>query len=364
MAEVLSSLPILILTKMRTKNLISTLYISVPPSTETESLKNYLSERKAFVVEDEQNVYGYFTRTDLFRKTGRTALDYIDNQPSVERNSNLHDVYKLMQDCDTDVIGVMNNGIFMGLIYKDDLIVYLLKNNQDKDKQIHTIAHDLKNPISAIEGMVELIKMEENESSRTKYLNYILQACSDSYNIISNLLELASIEHEISKHLENVDINVLLNEFLSEPLYSAKRKNITIHNNIDDNHWYVNINPKHFKRAIQNLIVNSIKFSNPGDEITLSTYLDNDRVIIKTSDEGIGIPSHLQSEIFKKFSKARRKGTQGEQSTGLGMAIVKEIVEFHNGKIWLWSEEGKGTEVYISLPLIPVIDHSTTLSNI
>jgi signal transduction histidine kinase len=269
-----------------------------------------------------------------------------------------------MQDYDTDVIAVMNKGVFMGLVYKDDLIVYLLKNNQDKDKQIHTIAHDLKNPISAIEGMVELIKMEQNETLRIKYLNYILQACSDSNNIISNLLELASLEYEISKHLENVDINSLLNEFLTSPFYSAKRKNIRISNNIDDEQWYVNINPKHFKRAIQNLIVNSIKFSNPGNEITLSTYLNDDRVIIKISDEGIGIPSHLQSEIFKKFSKARRKGTQGEQSTGLGMAIVKEIVEFHNGKIWLWSEEGKGTEVYISLPLIPVIDHSTTLSKI
>lgn len=98
------------------------------------------------------------------------------------------------------------------------------------------------------------------------------------------------------------------------------------------------------------MISNAIKFASDGGEITLRIEEQEEHVLFTVEDNGVGIPAHLQEGLFEKFPKARRPGLKGEPSTGLGMSIIKTIVEWHNGRIWFESEENKGAIFYIELP--------------
>ncbi|HNN80756.1 MAG TPA: ATP-binding protein, partial [Leptospiraceae bacterium] len=110
--------------------------------------------------------------------------------------------------------------------------------------------------------------------------------------------------------------------------------------------------PEKFSRVIENLLSNAIKFSNTKSEIRIIVKKESDKAKIIIQDFGIGIPFSIQKNLFQKFSNARRRGTEGEMSVGLGMYIVYEIVTLHRGKITFTSEEGKGTTFIIELPII------------
>ncbi|RYF30507.1 MAG: ATP-binding protein, partial [Comamonadaceae bacterium] len=99
-----------------------------------------------------------------------------------------------------------------------------------------------------------------------------------------------------------------------------------------------------------NLLVNAIKFSPEGSEINVFMESQVESVLIRIADQGIGIPENLKGKIFNMFTDARRAGTAGEQSFGLGLAISRQIVEAHGGKIWFENNEEIGTTFYLELP--------------
>ena len=103
---------------------------------------------------------------------------------------------------------------------------------------------------------------------------------------------------------------------------------------------------------ISNLVANAIKFSPTGAIINVKMEHDANRVLIEVSDHGIGIPAELHDKIFDMFTEAKRPGTAGEQAFGLGLAISKQIVEAHGGKIWFESDPMKGTTFFVDLPVV------------
>jgi len=102
--------------------------------------------------------------------------------------------------------------------------------------------------------------------------------------------------------------------------------------------------------AINNLVSNAIKFTKDDGIIDISIKEDHHTVLISVSDIGIGIPQEHHNSLFDKFTPAGRTGLHGEVSNGLGMSIIKTIIEWHHGQIWFKSEENVGTTFYISLP--------------
>ncbi|MCC9136654.1 sensor histidine kinase [Pontibacter silvestris] len=105
-------------------------------------------------------------------------------------------------------------------------------------------------------------------------------------------------------------------------------------------------------QAINNLLSNAIKFTPDGGEITLALEEKEETVLFKISDTGIGIPEKYHATLFDKFTRARRLGIKDEPSVGLGMSIIKTIVEWHQGQIWFESQEDKGTTSYIEVPKV------------
>ena len=124
----------------------------------------------------------------------------------------------------------------------------------------------------------------------------------------------------------------------------------TFHFLPDSDKIYLELDDFKFMQVINNLISNAIKFTPDGGEITVALEEKEDRVLIRVADTGIGIPEKFHATLFDKFTRARRTGIKGEPSVGLGMSIIKTIVEWHQGKIWFESRENKGTTFFIEVP--------------
>lgn len=229
----------------------------------------------------------------------------------------------------------------------------LEKLNYEKDRILYAVAHDLKNPLLNFKTLLNLIKSgvvtKEEEEEIFGLMN---KECDHSTNLIMELLEIGRLEDEdYVLEKEVVNLNLFLEKLLEQFEQTTIRKGLKFTKTFENDLKYIKINEKEFIHVIYNLISNAIKFTPAGGEIKIKTKaVVNDKVSIEISDTGIGISKELLPIIFDKFSKARRKGIEGENSTGLGMWIVKHIIKLHGGEISVKSLENNGTTFTILLP--------------
>jgi signal transduction histidine kinase len=113
------------------------------------------------------------------------------------------------------------------------------------------------------------------------------------------------------------------------------------------------LDPAKIEQVLNNLVSNAVKFSYPGSSVAIRVYRNKDRALISVKDQGQGVPADEVDKLFKWFGKTSTKGTEGESSAGLGLAIAQRIVLGHQGTIWVESEAGKGSTFYVSLPTQP-----------
>jgi two-component system sensor histidine kinase VicK len=217
-----------------------------------------------------------------------------------------------------------------------------------KGQLLGTVAHDLRNPIAAIESVAMLMEMDEIDAETRENLDLIRTSCNKARSIIEELLESARNENITVFTTEKTELNNLLKNLIENWKVQQNVENLELVSAVYP--AYAEINLEKFHRVTDNLIGNALKFSRPGTKVRLFLYKKDGDVIIEVKDEGIGIPAAKLPIIFDPFTKAGRPGLNGEQSTGLGLSIVKQIVEKHNGKIEVESEEGKGSTFRIMLP--------------
>lgn len=268
----------------------------------------------------------------------------------------LDDIIPLRDDFDV-VNGYI---IFSRKVTQQKLIEKKLEDiNQSKDNILGIVAHDLRNPITAILGLADLIKNDPKNSE--KYFELIDRSCKSALTIITELLDISELDKsDFTLQKEKIELVEFLKGIIQSNTILANDKELEIDFISNVSNILVEINEAKFSRVINNLLVNAIKFSHRKEKILVSLDLhpDQSSVIIKVQDRGIGVPDSLKSIIFEKFTKASRKGTEGENSLGLGMSIVKKIVELHCGKIWLESKENEGSTVFIELPLPKIIQNA------
>jgi two-component system, OmpR family, sensor histidine kinase VicK len=225
-----------------------------------------------------------------------------------------------------------------------------LKLDESKNTILNIVAHDLRSPISGITNLVRLMLKQEKSEEKQKYLEIIESSGAHSMSIIQDLLEMAQLENESNlSSKESTELNSFIKECILIHQFQMKDKSIQVQFKSSLEKIYHDINRDKMKRAFSNLISNAIKFSHENGKIEIYLYRENRKTVIKISDFGVGIPEDLIGSVFEKFSHARRVGTKGENSIGLGMSIAKEIIDKHQGKIRIESEENKGTTIYIEL---------------
>jgi signal transduction histidine kinase len=287
-------------------------------------------------------------------------MDNIVNQLQIEaeeRHASLEIFEILMTLLSVLILGVEFIFIFRPVI--DELGLQnkrLQKMNLSKDRLMSTIAHDLRNPINGIQGMVQLVRgdlQDHMTSDHDMMFDLVDDACNKSTDLIQELLEISVLENEEFKiDREKTILKEYLLQTISHFQDRAKQKGVDLNVEVEKDVLTVAIDQKRFGRVIDNLLTNALKFTSAPGQVSIESYETDKSVIVKVKDSGIGIPKDMQQHIFDKFSKARRQGLEGEQSTGLGMSIVKQIVELHKGKIWVESAENVGTEFFIELPKV------------
>ncbi len=219
-----------------------------------------------------------------------------------------------------------------------------------KNEILSVVAHDLRAPIAQILALSGLLRACP-QSEHRELIQLQTKSCEVAINIINELIEIAQLEHddhEIKK--DRTSVNVLIEESITRFQLMAQSKNITIRTLLCQNSEVI-INATMFSRIIDNLLSNAIKFTEDNKSIELITENNENQFLLRVVDQGIGIKGEHIPLLFDKFSKTiRRSGTHGEPSTGLGLSIVKHLVDLHNGTIHIESEVCKGTSITITFP--------------
>lgn len=223
-------------------------------------------------------------------------------------------------------------------------------NDKEKDKILRAVAHDLRNPIAGIGSLTALLLSEVDVDGEQKdLLELIKLATNNSLELIREILEATGTIGEKITKKEMVEINLLVSNSIDLLRFKAAEKNQRIVFEALDTPEELYISREKIWRVMSNLISNAIKFSPRGAEILVKVGHRDDNILISVKDHGIGIPAEMKQTVFNMFTEAKRPGTIGEPSFGLGLSISKQIVESHGGEIWFDSVPGKGTTFYVLL---------------
>ncbi len=235
--------------------------------------------------------------------------------------------------------------------------IELREINQKKDQLVRIVSHDIKNPLTGIVGLANLIK--ENPELPKDDVFKMLNAMEQSGKKLMDMVEKVLDNENHVKNDNKLNFNEGLLEDLVEKVISVNKpkamlKGIALNlvNKISVNK--VLLEHTKIEIALNNLISNALKFTSSSGTVTLSVFSDTEKIVFKIQDNGIGIPKNLTSSIFglDKTSKGvTNLGTDGEIGTGLGLDVVEKYVNIHNGKVWVESEEGVGTIFFIELPV-------------
>jgi len=223
-----------------------------------------------------------------------------------------------------------------------------LETSQEENTHImKIIAHDLRSPVSSINSMAQVLLANENLDKEQKAgVNMILKVSKDSLVFFEDLLNMHGSKQDEEK--ANTDILELIDYCVNFMQLRANEKNQ--HLSVTGNHVFLPIYRERVWRVINNLLSNAIKFSPMGGEIALNLTETETYVCLEVRDQGIGIPAKMKNQIFNMMGDAKRTGTAGEKSFGLGLAISMQIMEAHRGRIWFESEESVGASFFIEFP--------------
>ncbi|MBU2492850.1 MAG: HAMP domain-containing protein [Bacteroidetes bacterium] len=229
----------------------------------------------------------------------------------------------------------------------------LIELNNEKNEFLGIAAHDLKNPLVSIQGFSEIILMDNNLSRPEieEFSKIIFDTSLRMFTIIKTLLDVNAIEEgKINLQIEEIDIKNNLNEVFAVNSDKAKNKNINLKLNVIGENTTAIADSNSMTQILDNLISNAVKFS-PNDKNIFITMEQRDSFIRFTvKDEGPGLSDADKMKLFGKFAKLSARPTGGEHSTGLGLSIVKKLIEMMNGKVWCESELGKGASFIVEVP--------------
>jgi two-component system sensor histidine kinase VicK len=224
-------------------------------------------------------------------------------------------------------------------------------SNIEKERLMNIMAHELRSPISGITAIAStMLQSNEHSPEQEELLEMIENTSASTLSLINEILESKTVTNmPLSKQW--TDLNQLVKQTINLLQFKANEKQVKIVAHYALEAVMVFIDAEKMERAVSNLITNAIKFSNPKSTITVKIQFEANKALLSVGDEGIGIPKELQEKLFGLSSSIKRSGTAGERSFGLGLSICKQIVQQHDGNIWVESEEHQGSTFYISLPL-------------
>ncbi len=232
----------------------------------------------------------------------------------------------------------------------------LKTENENVENLVNMMAHDLRAPFANVGLVVNVLKkiMSPEEIQKyQKFLDILETTSKDSGDLINRLLYLATLKGETSKmDLDLHDLRYMIQTVVRKYDDQVAAKGLNISFEFPEFSVEALLDVPLFDQVLNNLTSNAIKFTPDGGHITFGlAYEDENMIRLSVKDSGIGIPENYMEALFKGVSPIKRKGLKGEQSTGLGLYICKQIINIHKGDISVTSKEGEGTQFMVKLPV-------------
>lgn len=326
-----------------------------------ESALNHLEQRSFWAdslnrIQQEEQLAEAETRLGLRRQE---ELNEVLQEAQAEQESRLRFQFWLIVAISFILILAVAAGIviYRGSRQRERLNRQLLQQkeklksmNELKNKLLSIVAHDLRNPISALRGMLYLFREDELDRGELKQLSQDLEhALQQNLSTMENLLAWALSQMEgLTVRSEAVDLRSMTENLVRSHSYQAERKKIALEYRVGAK-CEVNADPDMLSVVLRNLLSNAIKFSDEGDKVRLEADRRNGEIEIRISDSGIGIPQEGRDTLFSLESR-HRQGTRNEKGSGLGLSLCKDFVEMQGGRISFESVEGEGTTFRVLFP--------------
>lgn len=237
---------------------------------------------------------------------------------------------------------------------KLDEVILREREQTDKMKSrfFANISHEFRTPLTLIFGPAKDVLEKTKEPDTKQSVGIIKRNASRLYELVNQLLDLSKLESgKMTLEAREQNIIPLLKGLVLSFMSLAERKNITLRFNTKEENLNVYIDNDKMEKIVNNLLSNAFKFTPEGGNIDFTVEKQVKGVKIKISDSGIGISKDRLDKIFDRFFQVDGSQTREHEGTGIGLALTKELVELHKGKIKVESKEGKGTMVTVLLPL-------------
>ena len=315
---------------------------------DTGELKNFANSFNIMIEELEK-----------VRDTGEKQQSELENEIR-ERTKELNEKVREMEENKSATLNILedidqaNRELVLAKEKLQSYVDDLKKLDTQKDQFISIAAHELKTPLTSIQGFSDLLKKQgvsENTELRQKYLSIIYRDAKRLGDLLTNILELSRMDLGTMKLAwEELDVKDLISEIKEQMDVIIKKKNLESEFSAEDGLPRITVDKGKTIQVISNLINNAVHYTDSG-KITISAKRDGDFALFSVSDTGLGIPKEYWGRLFQRFYQVDNPLTRKIGGTGLGLSLSKGFVEAMGGRIWLDSEPGKGTTFYFTIPI-------------
>ena len=308
-----------------------------------------------------------YTLRDLLETQQVMVLDFSDQQ---DHDLILHVDFSLIQ---------RETGYITGLVCVLHDVTEQQKNEREQREFVSNVSHELRTPLTSVRSYIEALNdgAWQDPEVAPNFLKVTQEETDRLIRMINDLLSLSRMDQGTAKmNLEFVNLNEFFGYVLDRFDMMIKRdqehdnnasprgtgklptddpnKKYSITRDFTKRDLWVEIDTDKFMQVVDNIMNNAIKYSPDGGVITCRLLETHRHVILSISDQGLGIPRKDLGKIFDRFYRVDKARSRKQGGTGLGLAISKEVIEAHNGRVWVDSQEGKGSTFYISLPYEPI----------
>ncbi len=239
------------------------------------------------------------------------------------------------------------------------LVRETLEYDKIKTEFFANISHEVKTPLNIIIGTLQLFELilegkdiDNSFDKLTRYTSIMRQNCFRLLRMLSNLIYITEIDSGfVEMHIQNYDLAYIVRNISDAAGRFMESKGVRLEIDIEPESLQIACDAEKIERILLNLLSNAIKFTEKGDIINVSLYSKDDFAYISVKDTGIGIPDEMKEIIFQRFRQVDKSFTRKCEGSGIGLSLVKSLVEMHEGTIEVNSEYGKGSEFIVRLPL-------------
>lgn len=238
------------------------------------------------------------------------------------------------------------------------------KLDSSRREFVANVSHELRTPLTNVKGYTETLLDAGDEldgETRRNFLQVIYNESDRMTHIVKDLLTLSQLDYgKMDMEMSPIPVKLIVQNIASAMLIEARGQGLTLETKLEEPLPLILADRNRMEQVIANIVSNAIKYNRPGGTVTLSAFSQEDKVVIKVQDTGIGIPQEDIPRLFERFYRVDKARSRERGGTGLGLAIAKEIVEQHQGTIGVESQLDAGTTVTITLPVCPP-DHEGQL---